>query len=316
MANQWFPQQIPSLIMHVVPFFVLWVFPGYSEEIKVIRDDQRVTIQTDKQTLCQYKYGEVPWKPFIEKLYTPAGVNILRDAPFDHLHHHGLMFAIKVDGINFWEEQTVPGLQKTLDQWETKTTQTDNQSRGGFTTHIDWVNSADGSTHLKEERSISLAVNPEPKGTVLSWMSKFSLPTDRDSAVLTGTNYHGLGIRFLASMDQGGVFLNAEGQGGVEGTNDKRSAWCAYSAKADGKPVTIAVFDHDSNIRFPATWFTMDKAFAYLSATLNLSKEPLEISKGKDLTLRYLVVLLDGDINPEAIREIGKKWLAQPFEIN
>ncbi|MHC4656117.1 MAG: DUF6807 family protein, partial [Planctomycetota bacterium] len=53
----------------------------------------------------------VPFKPYVQQLFSPAGVNILRDAPADHLHHHALMFAVKVNGVNFWEETPTAGKQ-------------------------------------------------------------------------------------------------------------------------------------------------------------------------------------------------------------
>ena len=34
---------------------------------------------------------------------------MVRDAPSDHLHHHGLMFAVQVNEVNFWEERGTPG---------------------------------------------------------------------------------------------------------------------------------------------------------------------------------------------------------------
>ncbi len=310
-----FRRWLLTLKISVVFFPCLMANPCFSENIGVVRGDERVMIRSDQQILCRYKYGGVPWKPYVEELYTPTGVNILRDAPSDHLHHHGLMFAIKVDGVNFWEEATSPGLQKTEDTWDVQSSQNSLRSHGGFTTRITWINSADSSVLLKEERTLWLAVNPEPKATVLGWKSRFTLPEGKDTAELTGTNYHGLGMRFPVSMDKDGAFLNSDGQTGVEGTNDKKSPWCAYSALADNRPVTVAMFDHKDNPRFPATWFTMTQPFAYLSATLNLSREPLAVKKGEDLVLRYLLVLMDGQMNADAIRTIGTKWLDQPFEI-
>ena len=59
-----------------------------------------------------YRVDGVPFKPYVEKLFTPSGTNILRDAPSDHLHHHGLMFAVRVNGINFWEEKPDSGKQE------------------------------------------------------------------------------------------------------------------------------------------------------------------------------------------------------------
>jgi hypothetical protein len=108
-------------------------------------------------------------------------------------------------------------------------------------------------------------------------------------------------VRFVQSMDKGGSFLNADGKTGVKETNAARSAWCAYSASAEGKPVTVTMFDFAANPRHPATWFTMDQGFAYMAATLNLSKEPLKIDAGKPLTLRYAVAVFDGKVEKPAI---------------
>ena len=44
------------------------------------------------------------FKPYIKELTSPKGVNPLRDNIPDHIHHHGLMFAVAVDDVNFWAE--------------------------------------------------------------------------------------------------------------------------------------------------------------------------------------------------------------------
>ena len=69
------------------------------------------------------------------------------------------------------------------------------------------------------------------------------------------------------------------------------------------------MFDHPGNVRHPATWFTMEKPFAYISATLALHKEPLKIMAGKPLVLRYGVVLWDGQVRPEQIEKAYGLWL-------
>ena len=59
-------------------------------------------------------------------------------------------------------------------------------------------------------------------------------------------------------------------------------------------------------------WFTMTKPFAYLSATLNLHKEPITLSAGSPLVLRYAVVLWDGRIGPQEINRLYEQWIAWP----
>ncbi len=54
-----------------------------------------------------YAFNPQKFKPYVKELRTIQGDNILRDAPFDHLHHHALMYAIRVNGINFWKKLPV-----------------------------------------------------------------------------------------------------------------------------------------------------------------------------------------------------------------
>jgi hypothetical protein len=59
----------------------------------------------------------------------------------------------------------------------------------------------------------------------------------------------------------------------------------------------------------PAWWFIMAKPFAYMSATLNLHREPLVVEAGKPLTLIYGVAVWDGKVKAEAIEKLYARWL-------
>ena len=48
--------------------------------------------------------------------------------------------------------------------------------------------------------------------------------------------------------------------------------------------------------------------FAYLSATLNLYKEPLEIVAGKPLELTYGVAVWDGEVSRERVEAMYDRW--------
>ena len=105
----------------------------------------------------------------------------------------------------------------------------------------------------------------------------------------------------------GGRFFNADDKPGEVVRGDERLTpvkWCAYTAKADGKPVTVAVFDHPKNPRYPAKMFTMTKPFAYLSATGNEWKEPITIKAGEPLNLRYGVAVWDGEVDKKTSRKV------------
>jgi hypothetical protein len=128
---------------------------------------------------------------------------------------------------------------------------------------------------------------------------------------LAGSHYFGLGVRFAETMDRDGKFLTPDGKLGDVVRGAERltpAAWCAYAAAADGRPVTVAVFDHPNNPRHPARMFTMSGPFAYLAATLNLWKEPLEVKAGAPLVLRYGVVAWDGQPDAAKIAAAYKRW--------
>jgi hypothetical protein len=116
-------------------------------------------------------------------------------------------------------------------------------------------------------------------------------------------------------MDREGRHFNADGAEGQPVRGQERlvrSRWCAYTAKAEGKPVTVALFDHPENPRHPATMFTMTGPFAYLSATLNLSKEPLTVQADNPLTLRYGAAVWDGEIDAAAVQRVYQVFLRPP----
>jgi hypothetical protein len=282
--------------------------------LRITMSDDALSVYSGSNAVLRYRYRNVPFKPCVQQLFSPAGVNILRDAPADHLHHHALMFAVTVDGVNFWEEQAAPGRQLHREFDDVRVNKRDDTAFAGFTEHVDWLNPATKELLLEERRTVEVLDLNEPDVTLLTWRSAFTLAEGKESAAITGAHYHGLGMRFVQSMDNGGEFRNADGKAGTVFRGDERlvrSKWCAYSAKADGRDVTVVMFDHPDNERHPATWFTMTAPFAYLSATLNLHEEPLMVVASKPVILRYGVALWDGKAETNQIEDLYERWVAQ-----
>ncbi len=87
--------------------------PPISIDAKTDRGELEVQFKGRK--LLVYAFATNQFKPYVRELYTLRGENVLRDAPPDHLHHHGLMYAVYVNGINFWEEKGTPGFEKHVE---------------------------------------------------------------------------------------------------------------------------------------------------------------------------------------------------------
>lgn len=280
--------------------------------LRVTTETNVLSIRAGESVLSCYRYGDVPFKPCVSQLFSPAGVNVLRDSPPDHKHHHALMFAVAVDGVNFWEEQKEPGREEHKQFAEVKTAKRGGMPCGGFAERLDWVNPRTQELLLEESRKVDVSPLKDFKATLLSWESRLSTPKSKESVTLSGSHYFGLGMRFVESMDGNGLFRNSEGAAGEVVRGDERvtpARWCAYTAQADGHLVTVAMFGHPDNVRGPTLWFTMTKPFAYVSATLNLYREPLQIGRDKPLVLRYAVAVWDGQAEHSQIEQAYCWWV-------
>ena len=263
-----------------------------------------VVLSSGGKSVAEYRFDSVPFKPYIQVLRTPAGRNVLRDAPWDHLHHHALMFAISADDCDFWGEfDDNRGTQKTQHLNPQPGTSTDI-----LETEIDW-NFPNGKNVLKETRKIK--VQQTDNVTLLDWET--TLKSDH-AVKLGGDHYYGIGMRFDESMDKDGRFFNDTGKHDGEIVRGderlKKCRWSAYTAKLDGKPVTVAVFDNPNN-PIPMLAFTMGdsgQSFAYMSATMNLHRIAANLQAGQPMTFRYRVAVWEGEVSPETIEKSYKNY--------
>ncbi len=280
--------------------------------MRVSTEENVVSIQRGPLPRLRYGCRDVPYKPCVQQLSPPDGATALRDSPADHKHHHALMYAVTVDGLNFWEEYKQPGRQKHKSFGDVTVGATGGGACGGFTEILDWVDPETDKLLLNESRTIRACRLDDSEATLVSWRSEFAVPKGKDSATLSGSHYFGLGVRFVKSMDTGAKVRNSSGEAGEVVRGDEhlvRAKWCAITGDADGKPVTIAMFCHPDNLRHPTHWFTMTKSFAYLSATMNLHKEPLKIVSGEPLDLRYGVAVWDGQVDDSRIDRLYRQWI-------
>ncbi|MEN6307794.1 MAG: DUF6807 family protein [Anaerohalosphaeraceae bacterium] len=270
------------------------------------------TISENEQPLLVFNEKNITYKPYVVELFTPAGVNVLRDNVADHLHHHGLMLGWSVNGINFWEETTGCGYQVpgAFEGWAAGSSL---GKENGLFGPLEWMDAAKAARELTEVRLVETHRVPKCETVLTTWTSVFSVPAGREAAKIAGRHFDGLGMRFVQSMDNNGEFVYASGEPGPIFRGDERlteSPWCAYRSAVEGKPVTVAMFDDPGNPR-PATWFTMKEHFAYLSATMRLHETPLEVTADKPMTLRYGVALWDGHRSNQEIETLYQHWLRQ-----
>jgi hypothetical protein len=266
-----------------------------------------------------YSLAPQKFKPYVKELSTIAGDNILRDSPHDHLHHHALMYAIKVNDINFWEEVPGCGVEKPIQTAAPELgTNAQGRPQAIIRQTLHWLAPQDAFLHyttaaalLIEQRTLTLTVDESAREVALQWKSAFKVGTKTNEVTLTGANYHGLGMRFLQEFDPIARHLNAGGAPDLKGRQDvSQHAWGSVSFDRPGKPATMVLMGHPTNARGDAWFFTMREPFAYLSATQNLDKEPLVYRSGQTFELTYLVTVYPELKSAEAINQRAQSWQA------
>jgi hypothetical protein len=278
------------------------------------------TVTYDGKPVMTYVFDPQKFKPYIQALNTLEGYGVLRDSPGDHLHHHGLMYAIYVNGINFWEETAGHGIQKVV---ETSPPQLLNNAAGlpeaRLAQVLFWLSPEDAflpNTNapalLIERRTLTLTLNTEKRETALRWKSEFEVGSKTNLVTLTGSDYDGLGMRFLEELDPLAVHLTPSGPLDLSGGKKIVAPypWEAVTFDLTGKPATIALFGAPGNAQGKPYFFAMKTPFAYLSATQNLDKKPLVYRAGEKFQINYLVTLYPELKSPDAINQRGQTWEA------
>jgi len=260
----------------LVRLLIVWGCFVFAEQLASAQDVPLGVLRTyDGRNFYHHRFRDVGQKPYVDFLATPSGNNILRDAPADHFHHHALMFAIRVNGVNFWEEYApgYPGKEQIVPESFVRSEIECGQSGTLVDESLDlnWI-SPRGTLLLEERRFIRAQMKSESEPTLLTWVSILSPPENREQAginpeiippdhsaeleertFLHGSYYNGLGLRFDASMDFGGRFFYNEGGEEMPLLNYELHTnvlcrWVAYTAKLHGEPVTVVLCDLGSAV--------------------------------------------------------------------
>ncbi len=250
-------------------------------------------------------------RPCVHPLRTPSGRVLTIDAPADHPWHHGLWCTIKfVDGDNFWEEYGEYGTHRVV------TTSSDDL---GVHAVIEWVR-PDGSTVALDERRTIVEATLGPDAYALDWtveLAPRAAATFDRTPFTTWGGYGGLTLRGAPDWTDSDIRLadSAERLDRVLGTPAR---WAAISGTIDGEAVTVAVFDHPTNPRFPTPWYASNRADTYGDGWANFMNAaflwdgPITHAgpPHPPLVLRHRVVVADGTITNETLDAWWHDWTA------
>jgi len=258
---------------------------------------------------------------------TPSGERVSALAPDDHPHHRGMyiawhdsefrqpitrrsptspLYGWNVTKADFWGwGQYAPRDGRVIETREAKLKAAD-ASKAVVEIHNDWTVN---TRKLAEETTLATVV--ERNGVyVIDVVFRLTALVDYQ------LNKQGFsGFNFQARKDgeshytyPGGVVTFPDAHYSVPETNWPGAPWYGYVVTlAGGKTVGVAVLDHPSNL--PTTWHG-SRGLWMLNPNI-AAVGPYTIKTDAPLTLRYRVVVHDGDTPAELVNRLSEEWRAK-----
>ena len=243
-------------------------------------------------------------KPFLHPVNTPGGHTISLAGPHDHRHHKGLMYALRTQDVNFWEEVSTTngeavGRQRHVDFRDVVR----DGAEVGFTETLIWEALGGGEPIFSENRE--LHVCHLDNAFVWKWVSRitvrrvcrliksqwsWTLPDGRR------INYHGLGLRLVRSFGcTGGHTLTLDGrETSFSDALGQVARQVTYKGTLDpqwpqwpGPPAAVTFQQEQRN-----GLFVLESPFAFLSmGPSNLAE--VDLSAGEILEEKYRIRVAD-----------------------
>ena len=297
------------------------------------KDQKQVDILFNNKLMTAYCYFDSSRKPVLFPVNTVDGITVTRSYPFkmiagertDHPHHTGIWLNYEsVNGLDFWNNSTAIAPEKrdhygTIIQQKITEKKTNGNTASLSATAI-WVR-PDKKVLLNEQTTFNFSVKAND-----FIIDRITTLTATDTTVIFKDVKDGMfAIRVARELelpskekssfvdDKGNVTEVSPSNGDVTGMYyssnglkgdsvwSTKGKWVMLTGKKDGKNITIGMFDHPSNVGYPAYWhargyglFSVNplgrKVFSNGKEELNFSLQP-----GQSVTFRYRIVVHSGE---------------------
>jgi hypothetical protein len=292
-------------------------------ELQLVHDqDRSLQIWYGEQQLARYVYRptdaqlESP-RPFWHPLHTLAGDLVSLYRPHDHVWHKGIAWSLpNVGPENFWGGPTfvrgrgyvqLPNDGAMVHQGFDRLTADADQV--GATERLAWVTQA-GDTWFEERRRFSVTV--DGGAWVLAFGTRFSNVSGQEVVMGSPTTegrdnagYGGLFWRGPRSFTGGTIY--APGVAGKDELMGLRARWMGFAGRHDGtdRSSTLVFVDGPDNPGHPTQWFVRSEMFACVCPAPFFSTE-VPVAAGGSVSLRYAVVIADGDPGLDGAAQLAK----------
>lgn len=291
-------------------------------ELRLVREQGLLQIWYGDQRLADYAYRpteaqlESP-RPFFHPLYTLGGELVSLYRPHDHVWHKGIAWSLPNVGTeNFWGGPTyvrgrgyvqLPNDGAMVHQEFTRLSA--DAGHVGVAERLAWVTEA-GETWFDEQRRFVVTV--DAGAWVLAFATRFTNVAGAEVVIGSPTTegrenagYGGLFWRGPRSFTGGTVY--APGVAGADELMGIRARWLGFTGRHDetGRSSTLVFVDAPDNLGHPTQWFVRSEIFACVCPAPFFDTEH-RVADGEDVTLRYAVVIADGDPGLDGAAKLAK----------
>jgi hypothetical protein len=268
-------------------------------------DRMRVVVDIDGKRFTCYRYGSLQKYPYFWPVNGPtSGKSVTTESSWPWPHHHSLFFGCdQVNGGNYWQDSNERG--QILSQGPKIVA-----AEGSSVTLTDeclWRQPGQDPI-IRDQRTITISA---PRADLR--LIDFEVTLDPLVDIRIGkTNHSFFSARMVPelSVDSGGTLINAQGDLAEKGTFGVASPWCDYSGTCEGATEGLAIFQNPTNRWYPSKWFTRNYGFFSPTPMYWPEGQYTEIPKGQPLTLRYRVVVHDGDVTQAGVAKLFAEYEA------
>ena len=269
-----------------------------------------VSFHIDDREVLRWNAGTDYPRPFFFPVVAPSGAIITRmghpGAP-DHDHHQSIWFAHhKVLGIDFWGNTSEATIRQL--QW---LAYDDGVDTCRMAVELGWFDGHDPAPLLKQELICEIRPLAEPNEFTMELQSRFAPVAE--SLEFQKTNFGFLAVRVAKSVSAvfgGGVLTGSEGTQTEKQLFERIARWIDYSGATNRQGTQIegiTYIDHPSNPGQPTGWHVRDDGWLCASPCMN---EAITTTKQSPLTLRYLLHIHSGTVQPERANSLHAAFSA------
>ena len=293
----------------------------------VLEDDtgeSRVSIFIGGELFSAYHYGHEWVRPFLYPVIGPLGTRVTRGWPVvkdikgetnDHPHHKSIWVAYGECGkVDNWSEERNHGWQRH----RKFTRKVSGPVFGQLVARNDWC----GPTERKQfEETRDMRFYALPGGVRLFDIA-VTFRMTQGSVTFRDTKEGGLvSVRVASSMDvpRGGCIANGYGGINEKETWGKSAPWCDYSGVVDGNEVGVAIFDHETNPRYPTGWHVRNYGLMTANCFAWSHYRPeakvrgdMVFKRGSKTTWRYRLYVHKGNAKKGQVAERFMDFIAPP----